>query len=308
MKLLLNCFSALILSVTLSGQIIPGKLTCEYLVNPQVVDVMHPRLFWINTARPGERGQLQTAWEIRVAESREELREGINLLWSSGKVISDQSVNIPYNGKKLESNQECWWQVRTWDINNKVSEWSEPAFWRMGLLDQSLWKAKWIGAPWQGEEALPKPLNPAAKLPSELPPPAPMFRKKFEVGKNVKSAIAFVTGLGYFEFYVNGKKVGNDVLVPNQTNYGKRPYLINENIPLADNFREYRVMYLGYDVTGLITNGTNVTGAILGNGFYNPAKYWCGAYGSPRFIMQMHIKYTDGTEDIIIVKFHKVVG
>jgi alpha-L-rhamnosidase len=243
---------------------------------------------------------MQTAWEIRVSESRAGINGGKEILWNSGKILSNRSVNVPYAGKDLESGQECWWQVRVWDRNDRVSEWSEPAFWRMGLLDPSGWKAKWIGPPWQGEEALDKPSNPAAKLPSELPPPAPMFRKQFQVRKNVKSAIAFITGLGYFEFFLNGKKVGDDVLVPNQTNYGKRPDLMKENIPLPDNFRENRVLYLGYDVTGLLTAGTNAAGALLGNGFFNPAKYWCGSYGSPRFIMQLHISYMDGSEDIII--------
>ena len=106
--------------------------------------------------------------------------------------------------------------------------------------------------------------------------------------------------MGYFELYLNGKKVGNDVLVPNQTNYGKRPVLINENIPVEDNFREYKVMYLAYDVSAQLLNGENAVGAILGNGFYNPAKYWDSGYGTPRFLMQLHITYEDGSQDIII--------
>ena len=78
-------------------------------------------------------------------------------IWKSGKVISAQSTNVYYGGKSLVSRQDCWWQVRTWDKNGKVSEWSEPAWWSMGLLKPEEWKAQWIGAPWQGEEALPKP-------------------------------------------------------------------------------------------------------------------------------------------------------
>lgn len=282
------------------SRISPAALTCEYLKNPPVIDVANPRLSWINKAKPGERGQTQTAWEVRVSGSKEGLLSGKAELWSSGKIISSQSFNVPYGGKKLDSRQECWWQVRVWDKNGKVSEWSEPAFWRMGLLDQSEWKARWIGAPWQGEEALPKPSNPGAPMPAQLPPPAPLLRKKFTVGREIANAIAYTTGLGYFELYLNGNKVGSDVLVPNQTNYGKRPGLPEENIPLPDNFRDYRVLYLAYDVKNLLSEGENVIGTILGNGFYNPAKYWCGAYGTPRFILQLHINYTDGTEDIIV--------
>ena len=130
---------------------------------------------------------------------------------------------------------------------------------RWDCLIESEWKAKWIGAPWQGEEPIPdrnRPLTASRAKPGQRlqmfrilsPPPAPMLRKAFRVNKEVASAKAFVTGLGYFEFYINGKKVGNDVLVPNQTNYGKRPGLMNNPIPLEDNFREYKVLYLSYDL------------------------------------------------------------
>ena len=285
-------------SLILFGKITPDKLTCEYLQNPSVVDVLQPRLAWINIARDDERGQTQAAWQIRVATSKTGL--GNPDLWDSGKVESVESNRIQYKGKQLKSRTECYWQVRVWDKNGEISEWSEPAFWRMGILNQNEWKAKWIGAPWQGEETLPKPNNPNASLPDQLPPPAPMLRKEFNVEKKVEKAIAFVTGLGYFEMYLNGKKVGDDVLVPNQTNYGKRPDLINQGIPLPDNFREYKVMYLAYDIKNQLKEGQNVLGSILGNGFYNPAKYWALGYGTPRFLTQVYITYSDGSEDIIV--------
>jgi alpha-L-rhamnosidase len=167
-------------------------------------------------------------------------------------------------------------------------------------LKPSDWKAEWIGAPWQGEEALPKPEGGPDALPKEYPPPAPLLRKVFSAKKEISRAVAFVTGLGYFELYLNGKKVGDDALVPNQTNYGKRPQLINEYIPLEDNFRDYKVMYMAYDIKDHLNEGDNVVGSILGNGFYNAPKYWAGSYGSPRFLGQIHITYSDGTEDIIV--------
>lgn len=283
-----------------AANISPSQLTCEYLHDPAVIDVYNPRLSWINTAGNNERGQYQTAWEIRVAGSLDQIKGGKADLWESGKIMSDLSINVRYNGKPLKSRQECYWQVRVWDKDGKVSGWSEPGFWRMGILDQSEWKSEWIGAPWQGEEALPKPSNPGAKQPELLPPPAPMFRKEFNTWKKIRKAVAFVTGLGYFELFINGKKAGEDVLVPNQTNYGRRPYLKRENIPLEDNFKEYKVFYLAYDVSGLIKEGKNAIGSIIGNGFYNPAKYWAGGYGSPRFLMQLYIDYEDGSKDIVI--------
>lgn len=278
--------------------ITPIQLTCEYLKNPAVVDVAHPRLAWINVAETGERGQKQTAWQIRVASSEKQLKKPD--LWDSKKVSSDQSFRVEYAGKQLTSRLECWWQVRVWDRDDRVSEWSEPGTWRMGLLAANDWQAEWIGAPWQGEEALPKPPGGPNAYPQELPPPAPLFRKEFTVKKEVIRAVAFVTGLGYFELYLNGRKVGDDVLVPNQTNYGKRPELINGNIPLEDNFREYKVMYLAYDIKDLLRQGENAVGSILGNGFYNAPKFWTASYGSPRFLGQIHITYTDGSEDVIV--------
>lgn len=284
------------------AKITPVNLRCEYLEDPAVIDVLIPRLSWVNIADTGDRGQIQTAWEIRVASTREGLLNGQTDIWNSGKVISSQSTNVNFGGKPLASRQNCWWQVRTWDKNGKMSEWSKPAFWGMGLLKPEEWKAQWIGAPWQGEEALPKPVRqrPGDTTKAALPPPAPLLRKSFKINKEISSAKAYVTGLGYFELYLNGEKVGEDVLIPNLTAYGKRPGLENNYISVADNFREYRVMYLCYDIKALLKNGDNAIGAILGNGFYNAPINWTQSYGSPRFIGQIYITYTDGTEDIIV--------
>lgn len=295
---ILVVFLFLIPAKVVIGKITPQKLTCEYLTNPAVVDIAKPRLSWINEADEDERGQTQTAWQIRVATSERKLKRPD--LWDSRKVLSSESNRIVYAGKPLQSRMECWWQVRVWDKSGKGSRWSEPAFWRMGILDPAEWKARWIGAPWQGEETLPKPLNPNAALPAESPPPAPMFRKEFTLENELVKAVAFVTGLGYFELTLNGQKAGDDVLVPNQTNYGKRPGLVSENIPLEDNFRDYKVMYLAYDVTNLLRKGANALGAILGNGFYNPAKYWTLGYGTPRFLLQLHLTFKNGTEQVIV--------
>ena len=298
-KLTLTFVILLSFVLILNAGIHPENLSCEYLENPSVVDVLKPRLAWINIADKGERAQEQTAYEIRVASSKAKLEEAD--LWKSTKITSENSTRVEYSGNPLQSRQECWWQVRVWDKNGEVSEWSEPAFWRMGLLDTSDWKATWIGAPWQGEEALPKPGRGSRDNSlEEAPPPAPILTKEFTIQKEIKSAVAFVTGLGYFEMYLNGKKVGHDVLVPNQTNYGKRPDLINQFIAIPDDFREYKVMYMAYDVTDQLESGRNCVGGILGNGFYNPAKHWAEGYGTPRFLMQLHITYTDGSEETIV--------
>jgi alpha-L-rhamnosidase len=280
-----------------SGALLPGQLKCEYLENPSVVDHRHPRLSWINLCPDGARGQKQTAWQIRVASSEKLLKNPD--LWDSGKQLSGESTRAPYDGKALISRRECWWQIRVWDREDRVSDWSDPGRWRMGLLQKDDWKAQWIGAPWQGEAKLPKPESRAA-VPENMGPPAPLLRKTFQVDKKVESAVVFVTGLGYFELWLNGNKVGDDVLVPNQTNYGRRSELIDGFISLPDKFREYKVMYLAYDVKDGLKKGENTLGGILGNGFYNPASAWTEGYGSPRFICQLHITYSDGTEKLVV--------
>jgi alpha-L-rhamnosidase len=304
--LLLACFCLFAAPATGAG-LTPTGLLCENLSDPLVVDVHAPRLSWVNIAPPNSRGQYQTAWEIRVASTMDKLLGGTPDLWSSGRVESAESFNIPYGGKPLTSRQDCWWQVRVWDRDGRVSGWSQPAFWGMGLLSQEEWTARWIGAPWQDDTPLPRPPYPARRNfydpadPSpDLPPPAPMLRKSFKIDKEVVSARAFVTGLGFFEFYVNGEKAGDEVLVPNVTLYHERDDLGEIGVMIKNNFREYRVMYLAYDIKHLLTKGENILGAMVGNGFYNTGNFWCEGYGTPSFIGQIYIKYADGTEQMIV--------
>lgn len=198
-----------------TATIFPAQLTCEYLSDPSVVDVSNPRLAWINESSMDGRGQRQTAYQIRET-STEDLLTAPDL-WGGKKVVSNESTCVPYQGKVLKSRQECWWQVRAWDRQGNTSPWSELALWRMGLPSPKDWKAQWIGAPWQGEESLPKPAG-GPDAPEEFAPPAPLLRKEFNIKKEVAHVVAFVAGLGYFELYANGKKGGIDVLVPNQTN------------------------------------------------------------------------------------------
>lgn len=119
------------------------KLTCEYLVNPLGIDALNPRLSWISES--DQKGQKQIAYHLIVASSRKALDKNLGDLWDSGKVPSDQSIQVKYAGKKLESRMQCFWKVRVWDKDGKVSVWSKTAIWSMGLLDYRDWQAKWIG-------------------------------------------------------------------------------------------------------------------------------------------------------------------
>jgi alpha-L-rhamnosidase len=272
------------------SEIRPGRLTCEYIINPKVVDVIKPRLSYINIAKDSLNGQEQTAYQIRVASSKEKLEMGEIDLWDSKKVYSTQSTLIKYKGDRLLSRQQCWWHVRVWDKYNNPSEWSYPANWEMGLLHEGDWKCEWIGAPWQNDD-------PVTEKNENFP--APLFRKEFEITKDVESARAYVTGLGYFELYINGDKVSDDVLVPYRTNYHKRKS--PDGNPTEDDFQKHRIMYLSYNIEENLIKGKNVIGAIVGNGFYNVTSHmWTMPYGSPRFFGQLHITFTDGTEQFIV--------
>jgi len=280
------------------SKIKPIGLTCEFMENPTVVDIENPRLSWINeTISNNTRGEYQQAYRICVATSKENLLNGHIDIWDSGKTDSQGSYLITYNGKKLESTRNYYWRVKVWDSKNNASEWSDIAYWGMGYLSPDEWKAQWIGAPWQGEEPrkIIDPKNESATYPSY---PAPLFRKAFSVKDNIESAKAFVTGLGYFEFYLNGEKVGDDQLVPNFTNYSNRDMIEKAYIAIENNFRNHRVMYLSYDITDRLKQ-QNVAGAIVGEGFYDCTSRWVASFGSPRFLCQIEVTYKDGSKEII---------
>src|SRR5258708_3734596 len=114
----------------------PASLLCEYLVQPQGLDVEHPRLSWqLSASHSNKRGLRQTGYRILVATSEQLLRSNAGDLWDSGNVHADESVNISYAGKSLQSGQECFWKVQVLDEKGTSSPWSEPSQWSMGLLN-----------------------------------------------------------------------------------------------------------------------------------------------------------------------------
>ena len=275
------------------GDILPQNLACEYLNNPQAIDSSSPRLEWVDAlANIHERGVSRTAYQIEAASSQEALLQGKADLWNTGKVMDSASLRIPYEGRTLSAGESCWWRVKVWDQDGNESPWSEPAVWVADLPEKE-WKAQWIGVPWQDD-------TPLDELGDMTPPPAPLLRKTFQVEKGLESARIWISGLGYYELHLNGQKVGDEVLVPNQTNYDKRKGLADFYISVEDNFTGYKVMYLSYDVTQSLSQGENALGVILGNGFYNAGPEWVKGYGSPRLLLQMHLEYEDGRKECIV--------
>lgn len=262
------------------------NLQCEYLTNPLSVSNEAPLLSW--KLLSGQRGKRQSAYRILVAGKPSLLKAGQADYWDSGIVKSSRTVQVIYEGKPLSSRSELYWKVMVWDENESPSSWSDVATWSMGLLKPSDWTARWI--------ALQEDPNPN----STETYPAPYFRKELHIAKPVKKAVAYVCGPGFYEMYMNGEKVGNQVLAPAVTNFDKRT--IEKILYAYDDQSTQRVLYNTFDVTGILQKGKNTLGAILGNGWYNQRDRTvegCLWYDTPRMLLQLEIEYKDGTKECI---------
>ena len=277
----------------------PIELRCQFIENPYGVDVTNPVLSWtIKTSNPTARGIRQTAYQVLVASSVDLLKADNADLWNSGKVISDQMGQIVYAGKALQSSQQCWWKVRVWDEKFKISVWSKPTQWTMGVLNAADWKAQWISANGAEKYALKyksarQDINLERDLieyrkahkPDKNDPnySSMLLRKEFEVKPELKRAVIHVCGLGQYELNINGKKVGDYLLAPGWTDY------------------RFTALYDTYDVTGMLSKGDNAIGLILSNGMYNiqldSVRYvkFLNSYGPLKAKLQLQLEYADGT-------------
>lgn len=251
-----------------TAQVKVQNLLCENLSNPVGLDVLNPRLSW--QLASDKRGVMQTAYEIQVSTNVSPMKKFTNFTWSTGKVMSDSSVHVTYTGAPLQSGKKYYWQVRVWDNEGKVSEWSDLARWQTALLHTSDWKAKWIE----------KPMDDSIERPS------PLFRKQFSAGKKIKSATAYITSHGLYEAQINGQRVGDAYLTPGWTSYSKR------------------LQYQVYDVTSMVKDGANAVGVTLGSGWY---RGYIGFSGQNNFygkklalLFQLDITYADGSVQSII--------
>ncbi|MBT3194570.1 MAG: family 78 glycoside hydrolase catalytic domain [Verrucomicrobia bacterium] len=218
-------------------------LQCEYRAEPLGIDVLRPRLGW--QMKSVERGQHQTAYQVLVASSPSLLEKNSGDLWDSGKVPSPQSIQVVYSGTPLVSGQRCYWKVRVWpalsgvegDQDGKPASWSAPARWTMGLLNPQDWKAEWIGffPKESGQEGT----------------PAPYFRKTFTLDGAAEHAFATVNAQGYYELYVNGRKVDDHLLSPAVSDFSKRN------------------LYITHDIRSYLQPGTNCVALWLGRGWYS---------------------------------------
>jgi alpha-L-rhamnosidase len=321
-------------------------LRCEYLKAPLGIDVEKPRLSWkletgnwkletgnrkpetgslkLETGnRKLERGIKQTSYQILVASSRDLLAKDQGDLWDSGKVESDQSVNVEYAGKPLTSGMRCFWKVRVWSLTSDLrlpavaqrakegspisSSWSEPSLWTMGLLNPAGWQGKWIKSDlelfdyqkelkkmpdilkekswpmWERSDRIREMTSVAKEA------PAVWLRKAFSTpGKPLKKAVVRISGLGFYELYLNGKRVDDHYLNCAPYDFGKAvPYMVQE-------------------VTEFVSKGENVVGVILGNGHFNPVipcalrEYTADYIDTPRMLFDLQLEYADGSEQHVV--------
>ena len=210
-SIILNCALLLSAIATQAASLSAEGLKCECRINPLGIDTVQPRLSWI--LHSPQRGQAQHAYRVLAASTPDHLKKDEGDLWDSGKVLSCESIQIAYAGKALHSGERVHWKVRTWDKNDKPSDYSDPAWFEMALLNPKDWQAKWI------TDQQPLPAAEAAMFEDN---PAPLFRKQFTAEKKITRARAYVSGLGYYELHLNGQRVGDHVLDPGWTTYSKR--------------------------------------------------------------------------------------
>ena len=224
-----------------------------------------PRLSW----KPIEEypGKAAIGYEGIVCKTKQDAEKGSGSWWTSGLLPVANGPFVYFDASKLPSRAEAWWRVRQVYDNNQRGSWSEIARFETGLKEAADWKAEWIG------------MDP--KLRGNA---AAQFRKTFAITKPVSKARLYVCGLGLHESWLNGEKLGNEVLQPAQTDY------------------ESRCFYITHDLTSALKSGTNTLGLWVGDGFFNQNKVWGKSglsYGEPRAIAQLEISYSDGTTELV---------
>ena len=247
-------------------------LRTERMVSPLSIDTPTPRIGW--RIETDKRDVVQTTYHVIVSSTLEKAQNCEGDLWDA-TVRSDQSQWIAYQGKQLRSDTPCYWRVKVGTTQGD-SQWSDVAVWNVGLLTESDWSGQWIGLdaakPWDKEEI-------HSQLSSRY------LRKEFKLDKKVRRATLYISGLGMYEAYINGKKVGDQVLAPAPTDYRKT------------------VLYNAFDVTAMLAEN-NAIGVALGNGRYYTMQqkkkpYKIANFGYPKLRANLIVEFEDGSKKTI---------
>lgn len=239
----------------------------------------------------GRRNTFQTAYQIQIVSDPVDFGSPAKRVWATGEIKSECSILVKGDIRVLKPAQKYYWRVKVRDQNGRTTSWSEISSFTTGLIDEADWhNAHWIGYEDIGKE---KRMVPGIHHNGDNlgalcidRPVVPYFRKEFKISRKVTGATLYITGLGHYEALINGNKVGKGFLTPGWTNYDKT------------------VLYNIYDVTSMLRQGSNVIGVIVGNGFYNVNRERYRklviAFGNPLLLAQLRIRYSDGSEEIIV--------
>jgi alpha-L-rhamnosidase len=206
-------------------------LKCENLIHPTAIDKTVPRFSW--KIQSNKNGTEQKAYQILVASHIDLLEEGKADFWDSEKTESDATIFVPYQGKELSSGIAAVWKVRMWDNQGNVSDWSAPAHFGIGLLNNNDWQGEYIT------------FNSGGGFNE-----CPQLFKTFSIDEINAKYLLHINSLGYHEVYVNGQKAGSGVLTPAVSQFNKRS-LVNT-----------------YDVSAFLKQGANNLLIWLGSGWY----------------------------------------
>lgn len=273
-----------------AGNVNLTALKLEHMTNPAGIDIKKPGFSWEIVSKI--RGIKQKAYQIQVSCSQQEFN-GDQVIWDTGRVLSDVQAHIVYAGPALESRVQYWWRVRIWDETDAVTGWSKCACWEMGLLSKSDWLAQWV-EPRQEKTPEEPPIpffQKLAPVPADTArdysrlKPCQYLRRSFTADHKPVKARIYATAHGVYFLELNGSRVGSCELAPEVTAY--------------DRYLQYQT----YDVTALILPGENVVGAVVSDGWY------IGRIGLPgdscqygdklALLLQLELEYSDGTRQVV---------
>ena len=239
-------------------------LRCEYRKDPLGIDISQPRLSW---QLANARAATQTAYRIFVASDKKLLHEGKADIWDSQVQAGDAQM-VYFDGNPLKPHTRYWWRVET-QAGNKSFK-SVPTWFETAKMQASDWAAEWITDRYDIEHNA-----------------SPRFRKIFSAKSKIVSARCYISGLGYYQLYINGQCLNPHSLDPGFTDYSKR------------------ILYNTYDIGAALQKGENCIGIQLGNGWFNEQTPTVWNFHKapwrkrPQVIGEVHIVYSDGTSEVI---------
>ncbi len=234
----------------------PDRLAVEGVCEPMGIDNPAPVFSW--SAAHAVRGQSQRGYQILVASSQKLIDADKGDVWSIQEKESAQQYAIVYAGPALASKARYWWKVRVWDADGNVSPYSLAATFETAMMNPADWQAQWVGGDFT------------------------RLRKEFTVekSKTIAQARAYVSGQGYYELRINGKKVGDHVLDPGYTDY------------------KFRALYSTYDITELLKPGANAVGVMLGDAYL--IRWELKQPSDKMAVVQIEVRYTDNTTATLV--------